>query len=302
MSLIIGTTGDDTLTGTAENDVIIGRDGNDQIGGGQGDDILIGGAGNDSLGDGGDASSGGDDLLIGGSGNDNLSSVGGRDILLGGDGNDNLDMFALHAFDGGVVSGGDGVDNFVFFGQASRVDLGQGVLEGATLNSGVAGTLHLHGIEFFQYIGPSDVQITGSAANNFLTGSGGNDTINGGAGNDSLDGGGGDNLFVFDRIGAADADMVNFIKAEGQVHDRLALDSNVMTELGATGDFAADDERFYAAAGATGGAEGDDRVVYDTNSGNLYYDADGSGAGEAQLIATIFPLAEQLAAGDITVI
>ena len=42
-----------------------------------------------------------------------------------------------------------------------------------------------------------------------------------------------------------------------------------------------------------------DRVVYDSASGNLYYDADGSGSGAAQLIAT---LSGPLAAGDIAVI
>jgi hypothetical protein len=75
-----------------------------------------------------------------------------------------------------------------------------------------------------------------------------------------------------------------------------------MPELGATGDFAVDDERFYAAAGATGGAEADDRVIYDTDAGRLYYDADGSGEGEAQLIAMLFSGGLPLAASDITVI
>ena len=44
----------------------------------------------------------------------------------------------------------------------------------------------------------------------------------------------------------------------------------------------------FAAAGATGGAEEDDRLVYDTEAGNLYYDADGSGAGAALLIVNAF--------------
>ena len=86
--------------------------------------------------------------------------------------------------------------------------------------------------------------------------------------------------------------------------DELVLDRGVMTELGATGAMGADDERFYAAAGATGGAEEDDRVVYDTDTGRLYYDADGSGAAEAQLIATL-ALSEgmpPITATDITVI
>jgi hypothetical protein len=61
-----------------------------------------------------------------------------------------------------------------------------------------------------------------------------------------------------------------------------------MSALGPAGPLGEDDERWFAGAGATGGAEEDDRIVYDTEAGRLYYDADGSGAGEAQLLATVF--------------
>jgi len=44
--------------------------------------------------------------------------------------------------------------------------------------------------------------------------------------------------------------------------------------------------------------------VYDTDTGRLYYDADGSGSGEAQIIATLylFDPSITLAANDIIVI
>ena len=44
-----------------------------------------------------------------------------------------------------------------------------------------------------------------------------------------------------------------------------------------------------------------DRIVYNTTTGQLFYDADGSGAGAAQLIAT-FQGAPAIAATDITVL
>ena len=47
--------------------------------------------------------------------------------------------------------------------------------------------------------------------------------------------------------------------------------------------------------------DADDRFVYNTSSGQLYYDADGSGAGGAQLVATLQGAAV-LVAGDIWVI
>jgi Ca2+-binding RTX toxin-like protein len=55
-----GGAGNDTITGTAFNDVLVGGDGNDHITGGGGRDILIGGAGADRL-----AGGTGDDILIG---------------------------------------------------------------------------------------------------------------------------------------------------------------------------------------------------------------------------------------------
>ncbi|MEZ5902060.1 MAG: calcium-binding protein [Alphaproteobacteria bacterium] len=47
--IISGTSGNDTLTGTFENELIFGYAGNDTLDGGDGDDVLVGGAGNDTL-------------------------------------------------------------------------------------------------------------------------------------------------------------------------------------------------------------------------------------------------------------
>src|SRR4029077_20161538 len=82
--------------------------------------------------------------------------------------------------------------------------------------------------------------------------------------------------------------------------DRLRLDSRAMPELGASGAFAAGDPRFFAAPGADAGHDADDRLVYDTSSGRLYFDPDGSGAGAADVLAT-FQGAPALVATDITV-
>ncbi len=105
-----GTNGNDTLTGTAGNDVIAGGNGNDTIDGGAGNDVICGGngqdvirggAGNDTIvgdndndklyGEAGDdtiSAGNGDDLLDGGAGNDALKANNGDDTLLGGPGTD----------------------------------------------------------------------------------------------------------------------------------------------------------------------------------------------------------------------
>lgn len=73
---IIGTAGDDQLTGTAKKDVIVALAGNDTILGLGGDDLVCSAAGNDTI--------------KGAAGNDELRAGGGNDSLKGGDGNDLL--------------------------------------------------------------------------------------------------------------------------------------------------------------------------------------------------------------------
>jgi predicted extracellular nuclease len=118
---IIGTTGDDTLTGTNDDDVIVGLGGNDTINGGNGNDVICGGGGNDTLNgsNGHDTLLGGfgNDTLNGGNGNDALSGDAGDDILDGGSGNDSLDGGANNdtlAGDAGddTLTGGTGADSF----------------------------------------------------------------------------------------------------------------------------------------------------------------------------------------------
>jgi Ca2+-binding RTX toxin-like protein len=69
----------------------------------------------------------------------------------------------------------------------------------------------------------------------------------------------------------------------------------VFTKLSVTGVLAAANFR----ANTTGtAADANDYIVYETDTGLLFYDADGSGAGAALLIATLTGL-PALTAGDI---
>ena len=66
------------------------------------------------------------------------------------------------------------------------------------------------------------------------------------------------------------------------------------------GNFAAGDARFWASSTGTA-HDANDRVLYNTSTAQLYYDADGNGSGAAQLFATITN-SPAIVATDIAVI
>jgi Ca2+-binding RTX toxin-like protein len=143
--------------------------------------------------------------------------------------------------------------------------------------------------------------LEGGDGNDTLDGSGWSTDMDGGAGNDLLLGGGGfgsemtggagADTFAFTSMGAIStiADMTSGV-------DKLRFDGSVFTEIGASGNFAAGDARFFAGVAAH---DADDRVIFDASTGNLFYDADGNGAGSATLIAQV---TGNVVATDITVI
>ena len=137
--------------------------------------------------------------------------------------------------------------------------------------------------------------ILGSAGNNnYLDGRDGNDTINGGAGNDviyggagndSLTGGTGADIFVFDAAPNA-ATNVDRVLDFSALDDTIHLENGVMAGLGVSGVMLSANA-FYAAAGAARAMDQYDRVIYNTTTGDLYYDADGTGAAAAVRIGVI---------------
>jgi Ca2+-binding RTX toxin-like protein len=135
--------------------------------------------------------------------------------------------------------------------------------------------------------------INGSAAADVLTGTVGRDTLYGGAGNDTLSGAGGADRFAFnsplDALSNVDT-LTDFVPG----NDTLFLDQVIFAGAPA-GLLAA--TRFVAEAGAAA-HDGDDLILYDTVTGALSYDADGSGPGSAVLFAMLVN-APALAAQDV---
>jgi Ca2+-binding RTX toxin-like protein len=123
--------------------------------------------------------------------------------------------------------------------------------------------------------------LTGGDGNDMLGGFDANDTLQGGGGQDILYGGYGMDTFVFDT--ALDPSNVDTLQDFAGADDTIALDSAIFIALGA-GDLAA--TAFQATTGNVA-QDADVRILFDTASGGLYYDADGSGAAAAVQFAGV---------------
>jgi Ca2+-binding RTX toxin-like protein len=137
--------------------------------------------------------------------------------------------------------------------------------------------------------------ILGDSAGNTLIGTVGRDTLYGKGGNDSLSGGAGADRFVFDMApnGATNMDTLSdFVSGS----DKLLL-SQVIFPSVPQGPLAA--QNFVAEPGAVA-HDANDFILYNTTTGAVSYDQDGSGAQSAVTFATLanHPL---LAAQDIQV-
>lgn len=116
--------GNDTLIGSADNELILGNQGNDSLDGGGGVDRILGGKDNDFIngGDGDDTLRGdlGNDTLVGGNGNDVLRGGRGDDLLQGGAGDDTL----IGDIGRDTLDGGPGADLLVLRRDLADVAVG----------------------------------------------------------------------------------------------------------------------------------------------------------------------------------
>jgi hypothetical protein len=85
VATIVGTKGDDVITGTPADDVIYAKRGDDVIEGGGGNDVICGGPGADRI-----TTLGGHDRIAGGAGADTIDAGDGRNRLRGGFGSDTI--------------------------------------------------------------------------------------------------------------------------------------------------------------------------------------------------------------------
>ena len=141
-------------------------------------------------------------------------------------------------------------------------------------------------------------KLLGLAGNDTLSGGAGDDALYGGDGTDTLTGGKGKDAFVFNSAPTGPDTITDFSRADG---DKIQLSRAIFDGLTYQGPLLAGD--FYASPGATSAKDGTDRIIYDTTTGKLDYDADGidglAAVQVAQLGASTHPA---LVYGDLQIV
>ena len=232
------------------NDVVTGTVNGDTIYGDEGRDTLNGGDGADAL--------------YGGTQADILNGGAGADILYGGEGADKL-------------NGGDGPEiDFASYEDANYGDLYISLIRPQD-NTGAASGDQYSGIEGL-IGGAGHDTIVGDQHDNTLIGGSGNDTFIGGFGTDLLSGEAGSDTFTF--TAAAGNTNADFILDFEHGIDVMKLLQSRYGALGAV----VDAGEFTVGASAN---DADDFIIYDQDTGVLYYDADGNGSGVQRKFAAV---------------
>ena len=228
---------------------------------------------------------GGDDTLIGSRYGDLLDGGAGADQMTGGDGNDSY--VVNDARDVVIEKAGQGfdtVDASVSYNLSANVESLRFIgTTGAVTAHGNNGNNWLSAIWVdVEPAAGTMIRLYGEGGDDRLTGSRYGDLLDGGAGSDMLRGGGGRDRFHFgDRLDAAT--NVDTILDFQKGIDRIELDDSVFAGL----DLGKLDASAFV-ANATGVAtSADQRIIYDTDSGQLFYDADGSLGGAAVLFGIV---------------
>lgn len=219
------------------------------------DNLIIGNAGENVL-----RGGGGNDNIIGLAGNDQLIGEGGVDRTHGGLGDDW--HFVDNVADVAIERAGEGRD--IVYTSVSY-----------TLGAG----MEIEALSTALQAGGEAINLTGNEYANLVVGNAGANILDGGKGSDTLYGLAGADSFAFTTaLGAGNVDVIGDF---GVGRDQILLDDAVFGGL-APGQLSANAFVIGTAAG-----DGDDRVIYNPDSGAVYFDADGTGAIAAIQFARI---------------
>ncbi|MGO4527331.1 hypothetical protein AB4097_21055 [Microvirga sp. 2MCAF35] len=129
--------------------------------------------------------------------------------------------------------------------------------------------------------------LRGGIGSDRLNGHGGNDILSGGGGIDSLTGEGGADVFLFDSqlntsAAGRNVDLIaDFKRDEG---DKIHLDLSIFAQAGTANTVLAAGAFVVNTTGTS--QDADDRIIYNTTDGGLYYDPNGNG-GASILFARV---------------
>ncbi len=201
---------------------------------------------------------------------------------------------------GGVneLIGGKGDDIYVVRNTADKVvekvDEGYDVVR-ATVSYALAAGTHVEELRTTSNAGTKAINLTGNGFAQKIVGNAGDNVIDGGGGKNVLIGGAGKDSFVFSTaIGAATADTITDFKA---ADDTIQLSSAIFKGL-AMGQLKAAAFKDIA----TGAVDASDRILYDSASGALYFDQDGSGGAFQPVQFAILENKATITAADFFVV
>ena len=218
-----------------------------------------------------------DNTVTGNTADNTLDGGAGADVLSGGAGNDTY--IVDNPGDLVIELPGEGTDTVL-----SSISY---ALTGDVENLRLTGTAPIRGTG-----NALDNTIVGNRGANILaggdgadtlTGGNGNDRLSGGTGNDRLTGGDGKDVFVFDTPPNSTTN-VDRIFDFNSMDDKIALGSRYFGSAGATGTLLPD--AFHIGSTAH---DRSDRIIYNSTTGALMYDRDGTGAAAATQFAKLSP-------------
>lgn len=202
----------------------------------------------------------------------------------------------LADLEAGYATDRDEEDNFIGYDRLIGVDSFRGSRFGDIVDGSEKGERQIRGR------GGSD-EINGHGGDDKIFGDernpterDGNDTINGGAGNDELNGGDGKDSFVFDAD-LSEKTNIDTIADFNLKDDTIKLDRDVFEEISKSGKLSS---KLFA--DAKDEVTGKTRIIYDAKSGDLSYDADGSGKKHDAIQFAEIDNHVKLAASDFVVI
>jgi Ca2+-binding RTX toxin-like protein len=264
---ITGNGAANTLNGGSGNDVLRGAAGNDKLYGDSGADTMLGGAGNDTY----YVASTGDKVYETIS-TTSTTNAGGIDKVV------SSVSFSLAAYKGVSF-----VEHLTLSGSSAINGTGNGLANRITGN-GAANTLKGGSGNDSLSGGNGSDTLYGEKGNDTLYGNSGNDLLRGGAGSDLLYGGTGKDVFRLDAALSASTN-VDRIRDFSVADDTIQLENAIFTRFGTkTGTIASGNFKASTSGRAT---DSNDYILYETDTGKIFYDADGNGAGGSVEIALV---------------